>query len=224
MNTTQFYDSISSEYTGLLERTVPCYREMMVHLMKYIPDGLNVGNILELGCGTGNLTYMLREKYPPAHIEAVDFSESIIRECRTRMGATDRITYNRIDFRDMSFPAGSFDLIISSISIHHLEDADKEVLFQKLYTFLKSGGVFTFSDQCKGITEEIYLKEQMGWKSEAFESGASENDWKTWMEHQEMHDHHASIPDQMHWLEQAGFRNVDVVWKYLLWTVFYSEK
>jgi len=223
MKVNEFYDSISGEYTDLLDRAVPRYREMLASIIDYIPSNLKIERILELGCGTGNLTELIIQKYPHAEVVAVDISGQIIKECRQRL-QSEAVEYLQKDFMEISFEPSTFDLVLSSIAIHHLKDEDKRILFSRLNTFIRSGGVFIYADQSRGVTEEIYQKNIQKWKTEATKLGSSNSDWETWMKHQDEHDYHALAIDQIKWLETSSFKNIDIVWRNLLWTIFYAEK
>lgn len=224
MKVEEFYNKISKEYTDLLDRAVPKYREMLATLFRYLPNAQPPKSILELGCGTGNLTTDILDKFPNAALTVVDISEEMIATCQSKFKDLTSITYCQADFKDLAFDPNSFDLIISSIAIHHLDDLNKQILFKKLYSFLAPNGVFTYLDQCRGTTSEIYQKHMESWKVEAFKLGSTEENWKIWMDHQEEHDYHAATTDQIQWLENASFKNVDILWKNLLWSVFYAEK
>lgn len=44
------------------------------------------------------------------------------------------------------------------------------------------------------------------------------------MDHQREHDHHDSLLDQMEWLRDAGFADVDCTWRNLLWSILLANK
>ena len=76
MNTIEkFYNDISKEYTDSVERCVPKYKEMLSMLFIYLPEKYTPKSILELGCGTGNLTSLISKHFPSAKIFTVDISE-----------------------------------------------------------------------------------------------------------------------------------------------------
>ena len=52
----QFFDALSDDYTRTIERCFPRYREMLWALLDYLPRKPQVASVLELGCGTGNLS------------------------------------------------------------------------------------------------------------------------------------------------------------------------
>ncbi len=219
-----FYDRISEDYTEYIRRCVPRYDEMHEMILRYVPDDLEPTEILELGTGRGELTDHVLEKYPDATCHLVDFSKDMIESCIIKYDRRDNIRLHLTDFAHLDFPSSSFDLVVSSISIHHLPDPLKERLFGVLFDVLKDGGVLSYSDQFGGSTPEIYEKHMQSWQRASAAKGASDEEWKMWMEHQKQHDYHTSLRNQMRWLEEAGFKTIDCVWRHLLWTVLVAER
>jgi tRNA (cmo5U34)-methyltransferase len=219
-----FYDQLSSRYTDLISRCVPRYNEIFYNLFYYIPDELQPQQILDLGCGTGNLTEAALKHYPEAQIHALDISADILNECRQRFDGVENVKFHQQDFNHLDLPDESFDLIISSIAIHHINDNDKALLYQNIRALLKPGGIFVFADQTRGITDEIYQKHIGRWKEEAFKLGSTQTDWDMWMAHQDAHDYHAPVTWHLKYLEAAGFADVDVIWKNIMWAVIWAQK
>jgi tRNA (cmo5U34)-methyltransferase len=220
----QFFDALTDEYAAAIERCFPRYREMLWALLDYLPDDLEVNRILELGSGTGNLTVLLAERYPTAKIELVDVSSDSLDECRKRIGIDDRFRYRTQDFRSLDAADGSFDLVVSSIAIHHLTSDEKPKLFAELCRVLRPGGMFAYADQHAGVTSAIYQRHIAHWKAASLGAGSSEAEWQMWMKHQADHDHHDTMLAQIDWLREAGFEAIDCPWRYLLWTVLQARK
>lgn len=218
-----FYNSISKSYTDSIQRCVPLYNEMLKSLFLYLKPDFTPKTILELGCGTGNLTLLISLKFPIASITAVDISSECINECKSRTSSS-KINYIKSDFKEIDFPENMFDLVVSSISIHHLKADDKEILFRKLYKFQTCNGILSFCDQFRGETEYIYQKHIECWKSYALEQGASNEEWEMWMKHQAEHDYHSTLFNHIQWIRNAGYRGVDCTRRHLLWTTIYAEK
>lgn len=221
--TEQFYDTISGSYTGAIKRLVPKYEEMLNLLFEYLPADFNPESILELGCGTGNLTQLIAHRFPESQITAVDISAENLKQCRERNIASN-IEYIKSDFRSLSILRDSLGLIISSISIHHLTDMEKEKMFYAAYGWLKNKGILTFSDQFRGETEFLYQKHISLWKEFALNNGISVSEWDMWMKHQEQQDYHAPLFSHMQWLKAAGFKTVDCTWRNLLWAILQAHK
>ncbi len=219
-----FYDELSGRYTDLISRCVPRYQEMFDNLFYYLPDNLQPKQLLDMGCGTGNLTAAALQHFPEARIHALDLSADILAECKQRFAAHPNLQYHQQDFSQLQFAPESFDLVISSIAIHHVPDAKKADVYRQVYDLLKPGGVFTFADQTRGATGEIYQKHIARWQQEACKLGSTEADWQLWMAHQEAHDYHAPVYWHLQQLEAAGFKEVDVIWKNIMWVVVSGRK
>lgn len=220
----QFYNTVSKDYNKFVHRAVPRYREMLWAIFQYVPKDLKPKRILELGCGTGNLSELIVKIYPNAEKVLVDISEEVIGQCKSRLENNNRIEYCQADINDLNFPADSFDLVVSSITIHHLKHHKKELLFRKAFGWLTNGGVFTYSDQFAGVTKEIYDNHMNLWHQFVLNSGCTEDEWEMWMKHQDEHDYHATATDQIAGLKKAGFSSIDITWRYLLWTVLTARK
>ena len=117
----------------------------------------------------------------------------------------------------------TFDIIVSSLSIHHLEHQDKEFLYRKIYQHLKPGGVFINADQVLGphpANEEEY---QRNWMEKIDVGSLSESEKKIILDRMQL-DNPASLPDNLEWLEEIGFKDVDVYYKYYNFVVLYGMK
>jgi tRNA (cmo5U34)-methyltransferase len=219
-----FYDQLSNQYTELIRKCVPRYEEIFYNLFHYLPNDLNPQQILDLGCGTGNLTEAAIKHFPTAQVHALDISGEILEECKTRFTGIPNISYHQQDFNSLCFKPDTFDLVISSIAIHHICDADKSKLYKRIYKLLKPGGVLVFVDQTSGANQEIYQKHIARWKEEAFKLGSSQQNWDMWMQHQDAHDHHSPTVWHLDELRKAGFNEVDVIWKNIMWSVIWCRK
>lgn len=219
-----FYDQLSSEYTALINKCVPRYEEMLFNLFCYLPKDFKPKKILDLGCGTGNLTAAILNHFPDAEIHALDISADILRECKVRFKDCHNIIFHQQDFSSLNLPENEFDLVISSIAIHHVNDEEKEKLYHQIINLLKPKGIFEFVDQTRGSKEEIYQKYIARWQEEAFKLGSSQENWEMWMEHQNNHDFHSPLIWHLEKLKSVGFKNIDVLWKNIMWATVYSEK
>jgi tRNA (cmo5U34)-methyltransferase len=196
---------------------------MLWAILRYVPSDLRPRRILDLGVGSGNLARVVLERYPEAHLTGVDLSREMLALARDAL-PVDRVDLVHRDFRKLDFADASFDLVVSSISIHHVPDDDKRDLFGNLHRLLRPGGALAYSDQFRGATGEIYARHIERWREESFALGATEDEWRAWMDHQDAHDHHAPLVDQIDWLRAAGFSEIDCPWRYLLWTVLVARR
>ncbi len=105
-----------------------------------LPD-LREKRVLDLGCGFGWHCRYARAQY--AHsVVGVDISEKMI--ARARESTRDpAIEYRRLAIEDIDFPAGEFDVVLSSLAFHYVECFD--IVCRKVHHCLVAGGSFVFS-------------------------------------------------------------------------------
>ena len=104
-------------------------------------------NVLDVGCGTGTLAVALKAKVRTGEVHGIDASPEMIevaKEKAVRAGSD-------IDFRvalieAIPFPDGSFDLVTSSLMLHHLPDHLKREGLAEVRRVLKPGGRFMAMD------------------------------------------------------------------------------
>src|SRR5438034_6268392 len=107
------------------------YPKEIVELM-VATVGLQAGSaILEVGCGTGQLTEQLG-RYGFA-ITAVDIGTSMIAAARRRLAGTS-VRFEAVAFEDFEAGEASFDLVVSATAFHW---ADPDVKFDKPYRLLR---------------------------------------------------------------------------------------
>src|SRR5262245_6129323 len=143
-----YFGSIAASYDSLIRRAVPRYAEMADRLMDYLPG--QARDVLELGCGTGNLSSRLAERYPEASLAFVDAAPAMIEVTRSRVGAEHPrpaagARFVTARFEELSLDPESFDVVTSCISLHHVRD--KLPLYRLIHRALRPGGTFRFADQ-----------------------------------------------------------------------------
>lgn len=93
------------------------------------------GRVYDLGCGAGNVSTVLRQRWPEADITGFDSSPQMLERARE---AEPSVTFELADLSDWQ-PAQTPDLIYSNAALHWLPDHDE--LFPRLFAGLDSGGV-----------------------------------------------------------------------------------
>ena len=102
-----------------------------------------VGNVLDIGFGTGILT---RRLYDDGYvITGIDFSKRMMEIAKEKMPQANLIQWDFTKGLPKILDA-SFDWIISTYAIHHLTDDQKKPLFLELMGYLKPGGAIVFGD------------------------------------------------------------------------------
>ncbi|MCL5674815.1 MAG: methyltransferase domain-containing protein [Candidatus Omnitrophica bacterium] len=101
----------------------------------------NFQKILEPGCGTGNYTMILKNRFPDARITAFDLSPEMINRARGKLN-NDSVDFSVKDAEEPGL-SGKFDLITSNAVFQWLEDIKNA--FEKYKRLLVPEGVFAFS-------------------------------------------------------------------------------
>jgi len=101
-------------------------------------------DILDYGCGTGLVSFGLFE-YAKS-ITAMDNSKGMIKELNKKAAVLkiDNIKTVLHDIEKEKLPKNSFDMIVSSMTLHHIKKP--EMFFQKAKTALRNGGYLAISD------------------------------------------------------------------------------
>jgi cyclopropane fatty-acyl-phospholipid synthase-like methyltransferase len=95
--------------------------------------------VLDLGCGDGTNARRLAERFD---VVGVDISEELLRLART---AAPSAKFLQADFADLECPAGSRDAVTAFYSVVHVPRSGHSALFQKVFHWLKPGGLFLAS-------------------------------------------------------------------------------
>ena len=119
--------------------------------------------IIDLGCGPGNSTRVLRERWPAAHITGLDSSTAMIEKARQTSDAIDW----RIGDIQTWYEPNRFDLIFANASLHWIDD--HESLTKRLLESAKPSGVFAFQMPAlynQPVAQAIHdVSESPAWKS-----------------------------------------------------------
>lgn len=223
MDVAKFYDEFSDQYTESVRRCNPCYDEMLASAFDYLPEDWQPTAILELGCGTGNLTLLLQARYSQARLTAVDISAEALKECRLRV-PSELVSIIEADMSDLSFESGSFSLVISSLAIHHLIDEKKRGLYANTFDWLSPGGFFVICDRFKEDGDYLREVNRRIWKERARARGATIEELERWSQHEIEHDNPGKLTDQVKMLKDAGFATADCVWRRWIWATLHAQK
>ena len=100
-----------------------------------IKNGLK---ILELGCGTGILSYKLSNWYQNAIITGIDRDSNFVKFCKEKYANNKRIQFIETDVESLFFEKESFDVTISHTVSEHI---DPKIFFSEQYRVLKNKGI-----------------------------------------------------------------------------------
>jgi tRNA (cmo5U34)-methyltransferase len=180
-----------------LSREIPHRSIAEKMLLEALPR--RVGRFIDLGTGDGRLLALVRGAHPEAIAMGVDTSEPMLARAVERFAGDSRV---ELSVRDMALPLGDvgpLDAVVSGLAIHHLEDERKRDLFAEIHALLTPGGVFGNLDLVTSSSSRLHERFRR-------EIGRTRDDPT---------DRLADLSDQMSWLRNAGFAEVDCHFKWL---------
>jgi trans-aconitate 2-methyltransferase len=209
-----------------IRQLIPRYDEMLEVISRCLPS--TSLRILELGCGTGELSLKILKRFPNAQVIALDYSPRMLQFAQdkiTASGYQKRWVGTQADFGDWAnnpekLDIGSeFDACVSSLAIHHLQDEMKLKLFSRIAASLTQDGCFWNGDPIlpeSSALAEVYQAAREEWSVEQGTNlteiraklGASSTQGYS------SQDQLASLDARLQMLSKAGFKTVAVPWKY----------
>ena len=106
-------------------------------LLARVPSS-NPEQVIDLGCGPGNATSLLRARWPKARLEGLDSSPEMLAQARQSGVAAQWVLADVARWT----PDAPYDVIFSNATFQWVPDQAK--LFPRLMSFLKPGGIFAF--------------------------------------------------------------------------------
>jgi tRNA (cmo5U34)-methyltransferase len=216
----------SAVFRDLASIAVPCRTEMLAAVLASIPYGAaEAFRVVDLGAGEGRLDAALLDSFPQATLLALDGSESM-REvagrrlarfgARAKVRAFDLAT---LEWWDLMHGA---DVVVSSLCLHHLNDAKKQYLFRAVADRLSPRGAFVVADIVEPqqpVVRRLFAEQ---WDASAREQAEAVDAAGLAEEFQAQRWNHFRFPDpmdrpsplffQLMWLKHAGFAVADCVW------------
>ncbi|MGW0414232.1 class I SAM-dependent methyltransferase [Streptomyces collinus] len=134
----------ADDQAELLDLDAEVLAEHTASITAWLPLETAPRRIVDLGCGTGTGTFALLDRFPDAHVIAVDSSAVHLRHLRKKAcarGLEQRVRTVQADLDDTAWPAlGSPDLVWASASMHHM--AHPERALRNVREALAPGGLF----------------------------------------------------------------------------------
>ena len=156
--------------------------------------------ILDLGTGDGRLLALALLARPEACGVALDYSRPMLEKAAARFASDKRVQIVEHNL-DNPLPAlGSFNAIISSFAIHHLEHDRKRELYQEAWALLQPGGVFCNLEHVSSPTPHLHERFYQAMKIPMTEEDPSNK--------------LLDVETQLGWLREIGFLDVDCFWKW----------
>jgi len=223
---TTWTEEDSATFLAIAPVAVPRRDDMLAALVAAAPFPPDRPlTVLELGSGDGRLAAALLARFTRATLTALDGSASMRKETggridefgdRARVAAFDVAS---LDWWDRMF---GVDLIVSSLCLHHLNDAKKQYLYKAAAERLNAGGAFLIADLVDPQHPAARAAAAHRWdalaRQQADAAGAPDlfarfvhERWNHFR-YPDPADHPAALMHHLVWLRHAGFATVDCVW------------
>ncbi|MEU6742709.1 class I SAM-dependent methyltransferase [Streptosporangium sandarakinum] len=128
----------------ILDLDAEVLAEHIASITAWLPLKAEPRQIVDLGCGTGAGTFALLERFPKAHVTAVDASAGhlrLLREKAAARGVSDLVRTVQADLDTSPWPdLGTPDLVWASASMHHMAHPDRAL--RSAHDLLAPGGLF----------------------------------------------------------------------------------
>jgi tRNA (cmo5U34)-methyltransferase len=205
-------------YDSERRRLVPCFDEFYGTAAELVARCCPPKpRILELGAGTGILSVAIAERVQPSQLVLLDASAEMLQHAATRLSPWRPELI--IQPLTAQLPSGPFHAVVSALAIHHLSDAEKRSLYSRILDVLLPGGIFVNAEQVIGrsdrlqkLFKQIHLDRSRGLGSSDAEIQGAINRMS--------HDQCATLADQLLWLEQAGYQDIDCFFRSFRFAVF----
>lgn len=224
-NTVQHaFDLAAEDYDRTRRRLVPGFDDFYraaIDLIQF-PRESSL-KVLDLGAGTGLMAAFIAYSFPNARITMVDISNEMLERARARFElAGPRFRFEVSDY-GVDRIQERYDVIVSALSIHHLSDEQKRALFKRIHGALNDDGVFVNAEQFRCATPERHKFHHERWITRVRELGVDDRDLAAALERMKF-DRAATLEDQLEWVREAGFRDIDCAYKNLIFAVYCGLK
>lgn len=189
--------SDSGRVAEYLAREIPHRDVAEEMLLSALPQ--QITRFVDLGTGDGRLLALVRTRYSEAEGIGLDSSAPMLDRARERFNGDALIELLEHDLRRRLPEIGESDAFVSGLAIHHLEDERKQELFGEIHASLAPGGVFANLDLVRSASSRLHERFRR-------EIGRVKDDPT---------DRLAELGEQMGWLREAGFSEVDCHFKWL---------
>ena len=193
-----------------------------------------IARFLDIGSGDGAMSQLLLGLEPEAEAVLVDFSEPMLAGAERRLeGSSRRWQLVRGDLSEPAWPGalphGRYDAAISAFAIHHLPAERKRALFGELYELMAPGALFVNMDyvSVRGPLEGLWDKQIVAnavCAERERGGGRSEEEIERELLADDEDDRPDHAEDQLEWLRDAGFEDVELHFKWAEAAIFGGVK
>ena len=224
VDTRALFDRAALSYDRSRPLLIPCFDDFYGTVLELIDFQRDTPlRLLDLGAGTGLLSALVCAAFPAARVTLLDFAPAMLAQARLRFSAeAERVAFQLADFASDPL-TGTYDVVVSALSIHHLGDDAKRALYHKVHGALAPGGIFINADQILAPTPHLERIYDAAWLRQAHARGAGAADIAIAVERMQA-DRPATLAAQLAWLTAAGFEHVNCWYQHYRFAVFSGSR
>lgn len=218
------FDNAAQDYDRTRRQYIPCFDDFYGAALQLLPANRDAAlRVMDLGAGTGLFASLARSLLPNARFTLCDISEAMLAQAHKRFANDAQVDFLIADYVDGALPAGEYDVALSALSIHHTPHEKLPRVFAKIFGALKAGGLFVNADQALGSTPHNEALYEQQWLAGVRAKGCTEADIAI-AQARKKADKTATMEQQLAWLRDAGFTNVDCWYKHFRFAVYAGER
>jgi tRNA (cmo5U34)-methyltransferase len=217
------FNKAAETYDAKRKLFIPCFDDYYGIVDVFLKKlNKNINYILDIGAGTGLLTNYVKDVFPDASYKLIDISEKMLEIAKKRFENCANIEYETNDYVS-NYPIGDYDLVISALSIHHIDEDNKKIIYSKIYKQLIEGGYFITLDQFNAESVEIDKVYTECWYDFINSCGIDKEDMDAWLQRRAL-DKENTINETILMLKKNGFRNVECIYQFMKFGVIVAIK
>ncbi len=228
----EYVETWINNHTEEYERN--CLRTKLVSLLPF--ESKDAVRVLDVGAGSGALTQEILAHFPNAYIVCQDFSDVMLDIAKQKMAKfSDKIDFVRSDLSTpewVNSVSGTFDIVVCSLVIHAIPARAKDI-YREIFPLIKQGGYFLMADSLSTpgpVLKQLCVKKRLEnlQKTIKADTGIEKSIEEIELDLKEKpRSPNANYPERIRsplrsiltienhlaWLKQAGFNEVDCLWK-----------
>ncbi len=181
--------------------------------------------ILDLGCGAGNYTIKMLEKFHDADCTLLDVNLHMLEEALRRVikrtdGCVDII---QVDMREVNLAKTQYDVVVAAMSLHCLREFhDWRTMFQHIHDWLRPGGVMLVADLVSHDHPGVDQLQMERWNQHL--TCIHDEDYRRDILMQSIEFSPRSLSFQLDIVDEVGFSRKEVLHKNACFAAYYAVK
>lgn len=199
------------QYDKNIVATLPYYEEYFKQIIEIAHTAFHIPIAwLDIGCGTGKMADMAIKNLQVENMICCDDSLQMLKIAKERV-CSSKVDFRKVLIQNLQYNS-DFDIITAILITHYLEYEEKIASIRNCYNALKKNGLFFTVENFapnNDVFKRLYLER---WKKYQYENGKSEEECQSHILRYNTEYFPVTIMEQIHVLQECGFKNVEIFW------------